>query len=192
MLENPRRGRQARNFITNVPKILDLESSSEQIFSEDWRWVPLFFVQFLGCPSLNIETQWFRYLPEVKNAIRSVGSRTYKCKYIDVTSIFCISGVEIHFWQHFNVRLWRHSILKGKEWYFEKCGFWEILGRHRKRFDGSRSLVFFLIFTSRSVKCFCRRRSRCLGFVILSFHLVLRSQFFRVHGYSLWNRTCRL
>ena len=33
MFENPRRGRQARNFITNAPKILDLKSSSEQIFS---------------------------------------------------------------------------------------------------------------------------------------------------------------
>ena len=33
MLENPRRGRQARNLATNVPKILDLKSSSEQIFS---------------------------------------------------------------------------------------------------------------------------------------------------------------
>ena len=32
MFENPRRGRQARNFTTNVPKILDLQSSSEQIF----------------------------------------------------------------------------------------------------------------------------------------------------------------
>ena len=32
MSENPRRGRQARNFTTNVPKILDLKSSSEQIF----------------------------------------------------------------------------------------------------------------------------------------------------------------
>ena len=32
MFENPRRGRQARNFTTNVPKILDLKSSSEQIF----------------------------------------------------------------------------------------------------------------------------------------------------------------
>ena len=41
MYENPRRGRQARNFLTNVPKILDLKSSSEQIFSENWRWVPL-------------------------------------------------------------------------------------------------------------------------------------------------------
>ena len=38
--ENARRGRQARNFTTNVPKILDLKSSSEQIFSENWCWVP--------------------------------------------------------------------------------------------------------------------------------------------------------
>ena len=33
MFENPWRDRQARNFATNVPKILDLKSSSEQIFS---------------------------------------------------------------------------------------------------------------------------------------------------------------
>ena len=33
MFENPRRGRQARNFTTNAPKILELKSSSEQIFS---------------------------------------------------------------------------------------------------------------------------------------------------------------
>ena len=32
MFENPRRGRQARNFTTNVSKILDLKLSSEQIF----------------------------------------------------------------------------------------------------------------------------------------------------------------
>ena len=41
MFENPRRGRQARNFTTNVPKILDLKSSSEQMFSKNCRWVPL-------------------------------------------------------------------------------------------------------------------------------------------------------
>ena len=35
MFENPRRGKQARNFTTNVPKILDLKSSSAQIFSEN-------------------------------------------------------------------------------------------------------------------------------------------------------------
>ena len=31
MFENPRRGRQARNYTENDPKILDLKSSSEQI-----------------------------------------------------------------------------------------------------------------------------------------------------------------
>ena len=41
MFENPSRGRQARTFTTNVPKILDLKSSSEQIFFENRRWVPL-------------------------------------------------------------------------------------------------------------------------------------------------------
>ena len=39
--ENPRRGRQARNLTTNVPKIIDLKSSSEQIFSKNCGWVPL-------------------------------------------------------------------------------------------------------------------------------------------------------
>ena len=39
--ENPRRGRQARNLTTNVPKIQELKSSSEQIFSKNCRWVPL-------------------------------------------------------------------------------------------------------------------------------------------------------
>ena len=41
MFGNPRRGRLAINFTTYVPKILDLILSSEQIFSENWRWVPL-------------------------------------------------------------------------------------------------------------------------------------------------------
>ena len=41
MFKNSRRGRKPRNFTTNVPKILDLKLSSEQIFSENWRWVTL-------------------------------------------------------------------------------------------------------------------------------------------------------
>ena len=45
MFENPRRGRKARNFTTNAPKILDLKSSSEQIFS---RKLPL------GAPASDI------------------------------------------------------------------------------------------------------------------------------------------
>ena len=46
MFENPTRGRQEINFGTNVPKNLDLKSSSEQIFSKNWRWVPLLSSQF--------------------------------------------------------------------------------------------------------------------------------------------------
>ena len=57
MFENPRRGRQARNFTTNVPKILDLKSSSEQIFSENWRGVPR-----------NIARKSVRILVKQKNA----------------------------------------------------------------------------------------------------------------------------
>ena len=34
MFENLRRSKQARNFTTNVPEIIDLRSSSEQLFSE--------------------------------------------------------------------------------------------------------------------------------------------------------------
>ena len=62
MFENLKRGRQARNFTTTVPKILDLKSSSEQIFSENWRWVPLFKdgVKF----SLSHRQQAFRIIPK--------------------------------------------------------------------------------------------------------------------------------
>ena len=45
MFENPRKGRQPRNFIQNVPKILVLKSSSEQIFSENWLGCPRFIIQ---------------------------------------------------------------------------------------------------------------------------------------------------
>ena len=65
MFENPRRGRQARNFATNVPKILDLKSSSEQIFS---RKLPL------GAPvRLEVETEnnilkmWSNFDPIPRN-----------------------------------------------------------------------------------------------------------------------------
>ena len=38
-------GKPCRHFTTNVPKILDLKSSSEQIFSENSPWVPLFKIE---------------------------------------------------------------------------------------------------------------------------------------------------
>ena len=59
MFENLRRGRQARNFTTNVPKSLDLKLSSEHIFSKNFRWVPLCYYvcwvgQSLGCYFVDI------------------------------------------------------------------------------------------------------------------------------------------
>ena len=67
MFENPRRGRQARNFTTNVPKILDLKSSSEQIFSRklslgapDKRETIVKFINLvLTCNNLTFQGQHF-------------------------------------------------------------------------------------------------------------------------------------
>ena len=59
MFEKPRRGRQARDFNTSVPKILVLKSSSEQIFS---RKLPL------GAPDLR------------KHEKRHAQKRSYKRK----------------------------------------------------------------------------------------------------------------
>ena len=58
MFENPRRGRQARNFTTNAPKILDLKSSSEQIFS---RKLPL------GVPDVIVDVMIMRLNYETKH-----------------------------------------------------------------------------------------------------------------------------
>ena len=51
MFENPRRGRQAINFTTNVSKILDLKSSSEQIF---------FRKLSLGAPEVMVQASTMR------------------------------------------------------------------------------------------------------------------------------------
>ena len=58
--ENPRRDRQARNLTTNVPKILDLKLSSEQMFFENCRWVPLCIYMLLAVIS------WFIYMASEK------------------------------------------------------------------------------------------------------------------------------
>ena len=59
MFENPRRVRQARNFTTNVPKILVLKSSSEQIFS---RKLPL-GAPASGLHSLHSAQSFFYFSP---------------------------------------------------------------------------------------------------------------------------------
>ena len=55
MFDNLRRGRQARNVTKNVPKILDLKSSSEQIFSGNWRWVPCALPWEVQCVMKNYQ-----------------------------------------------------------------------------------------------------------------------------------------
>ena len=46
MFENPRRGKQARNFTTKAPKILDLKSRlPNRYFPKNCRWVPLLMWQ---------------------------------------------------------------------------------------------------------------------------------------------------
>ena len=52
MFQNTRRGRQARNFTTNLPKILDLKSSSEQIFPKI----------DVGCPWLLVKAHLRPYV----------------------------------------------------------------------------------------------------------------------------------
>ena len=71
MFENPRRGRQATKFTTNVPKILDLKSSSEQIFSENCRWVPLKEdIIWLGSPFVTCQyPEGFRRLTSLTSTV---------------------------------------------------------------------------------------------------------------------------
>ena len=71
MFETPRRGRQARNFTTNAPKILGLKSSSEQIFS---RKLPL------GVPALD----------ELWNGFDSDADLSmYRTRWISYYDVFC-------------------------------------------------------------------------------------------------------
>ena len=86
MFENPRRGRQARNFTTNVPKILDLKSSSEQIFSENCRWVSLSKVESpISDTSVQTIPDCFLFRHEKLSATTTTtttGSREYVKKAI--------------------------------------------------------------------------------------------------------------
>ena len=67
MFENPRRGRQARDFTTNVPKILDLKSSSEQIFSRKLSLgAPVFLEMKIGVTPVQSLQFSSRSLPSCK------------------------------------------------------------------------------------------------------------------------------
>ena len=76
MFENPRRGRQARNFTTNIPKILVLKSSSEQIFS---RKLPLgapdsgtWYLYAQQAPELSVNPLHLLYVMHEKKEKRQI------------------------------------------------------------------------------------------------------------------------
>ena len=103
MFENPRRGRQARNSITNVSKILDLKSSSEQIFSENWRWVLLYNYPYTKTPvelwSVEIKQIQRGAFPSSRGPFSN--TRTFKriCSILKCICFFYVkSTVIIYFW----------------------------------------------------------------------------------------------
>ena len=64
--ENPRRGRHARNFSENDPKILELKSSSEQIiFRKLSLGAPAYCTQHVVVPSVGLVAQ-IRYNETIK------------------------------------------------------------------------------------------------------------------------------
>ena len=72
MFENPRRGRQARNFTTKAPKILVLKSSSEQIFSRklplgapDFSRVCLLVTRSIVCMNFHDLELWIHVFPDL-------------------------------------------------------------------------------------------------------------------------------
>ena len=63
MSENLRRGRQARNFTKNVPKILDLKSSSEEIFFRKLSLgAPVYFMYLIKVFDFQSEELFFLLL----------------------------------------------------------------------------------------------------------------------------------
>ena len=92
MFENPRRGRQARNFTKNVPKIPDLKSSSEQIFSENWRWVPLSY----GCKDQLLINK--AILEEVRSKRRNLSTTwiDYKKAFDSVPHSWIVKSLELY------------------------------------------------------------------------------------------------
>ena len=80
MFENPRRGRQARNFGKNVPKILDLKSSSNRYF-----------------PKIDVGCPWLVYHDCHNHFAGSVSDVSY-CH-------FNVKPFLMRFYLHFNINL---------------------------------------------------------------------------------------
>ena len=69
MFENPRRDRQARNFTTNVSKIIDFKSSSEQIFFRKLLLGAPVLCLFPSLSSSSSSLDWWRWSKPFKPLI---------------------------------------------------------------------------------------------------------------------------
>ena len=129
MFENPRRGRQAKNFTTNAPKILDLKSSSEQIFSENLRWVPLNLFGKIEGPllsgSVTCNVTWNMWEKEVPFFSRSL--------------------VEIKRGKYFVFRSQFKKIINQSINPFFACWMWEDRYIHRSSHSSTRKFTYIRI-----------------------------------------------
>ena len=96
MFENLRRGRQARNFTTNVSKILDLKSSSEQIF---------FRKLSLGPPGNNPRYKKPSYSPVSGILMMASGRGTNHSHPTQLTCKTCSQAVFISMHCYFELKL---------------------------------------------------------------------------------------
>ena len=81
MFENPKRGRQARNFTTNVPKILVLKSSSERIFPK----IPV------GCPCRETTVFCLSRVPDHTHTVLRNGETNVYARRFPV--MFCVNSL---------------------------------------------------------------------------------------------------
>ena len=108
MLENLRRVKQGRNFTADVSKILDLKSSSAQISSKNWRWVPLynghlFTAATIFCPQGGHCGQVQLYLVQSVTGLCSCSSRSPLVPYF----CFWVTKIVVFSWK---ILCWAPSI----------------------------------------------------------------------------------
>ena len=138
MFENPRRGRQARNFTANVPKILGLKSSFPHILkiahmtSTDWPHQHFELLSFLAYPnntlfsnlwitrSIRNKLMWALQYANVSLRYRCVDS-TRKRRWVQVShpSTLGICSCVIYpsvIWNLLKAQRWRKSI-----WTSDRC-----------------------------------------------------------------------
>ena len=151
MFENPRRGRQARNFTTNVPKILDLRSSSEQIFSrklslgapeETVHWRPKHWI-------LNFPLTCCRHIVYKRRAdvvYRSFKTDHTSSSYLDLTSGTAgrRTFVKLRISNHkLMIEIGRYNQITRDN--HRHCPFWEWSNRRWSSLSFSMSYTLFFI-----------------------------------------------